>query len=103
MNTNNPFTLTIGSWSGKGHSEEFRFIANKPIEDVRAAYYAATKQHPTLCPETYCDKHNEPELPNHGRQGLREAGYALREDASLGVCALDPEGMASTLTSARPH
>jgi hypothetical protein len=91
-----PFTIKIGDWSGDGHGkcDDFRFKANKPIEDVREAYFAAKKRYPKLCPEKFCAKYEDSSVPPDVRAGLRAAGCPLRDDASLDGECLSADEMA---------
>jgi hypothetical protein len=79
------FTIQIGDWSGDGHGhcEEFRFVANKPIEDVREAYFVAKKKHPKICPERFCDEYEVGTIPDEIHAALTAAGAPVRDEDDL--------------------
>lgn len=72
-------TIWIGDWSGDGHGrcEPVRFAANKPIVDVRAAYFAALAARPDLCPEKFCDGYEDTDIPEATMAALAAAGAPL--------------------------
>lgn len=70
-----PFNIVIGSESaGHGKSVAFRFKANKPIAEVREAYYAARKLHPRLSPEKIAESSASQPLDDAKRALFRGAG-----------------------------
>lgn len=84
------FRIPIGDWSDDGHGkvEWFYATAAKPIEDVREAYFAATKKLPdACCPENFCDAYQEPEIAPDSRAALEAAGYKVPKE-------IDAESMA---------
>lgn len=76
------FEISIGDWSEDGHAEHqtFVFAANKPIEDVREAYFAAQKLLPDLDPATFSNEYEKPGVPDAIWQQLKLAGCPLPDD-----------------------
>ena len=93
MSEQHKFEIVIGDWSGDGHGhrETFVFTANKPIEAVREAYFAAKQTLPRLCPETFCHKYKKSAVPDGVWQALTEAGCAIPADRDYDW---NPEAMA---------
>jgi hypothetical protein len=73
------FTIDIGDWSDDGHGKKntFTFAANKPIEDVREAYFAAKKRLKKLCPESFCNGYEDRHIPDEIYNALTDAGCPL--------------------------
>lgn len=82
------FEICIGDWSGDGHgqNESFLFGSNKPIEEVREAYFLAKKDFKNLCPENfaYSDFLSDEEI-----KIIISTGFILEEEDSC-----SPEEMA---------
>jgi hypothetical protein len=76
------FEIVVGDWSGDGHGQNatFVFTANKPIEAVREAYFAAKERLPHLCPETYADEYEDRSVPDETWEALKVAGCPLPDD-----------------------
>ena len=76
------FTIDIGDWSGDGHSDNrvYHASATAPIEVVREAYFVAKAAHPTLCPETYCNRYEDDAIRRDVVEALRQHGAPLPED-----------------------
>lgn len=55
------FSIAIGDWSndGHGHCEYLHYNCNKPIDDIREAYFKAKELHEELCPEDFCADYQE--------------------------------------------
>ncbi len=53
--------IAIGDWSDDGHGkcEYIHFKSNKPIDDVREAYFKAGENHEDLLPENFCSEYEE--------------------------------------------
>jgi hypothetical protein len=90
------FSIAIGDWSNDGHGrcEHYWFKSNKPIEQVREAYFAAKKRLPKLCPDQFCDEYEQSEVPDSVYNALVEAGAPSLPDD--GMCA-NPDWMASVV------
>lgn len=73
-----PIVLTIGDWSGNGHEkfDEYKYLSNKPIEDVREAHFrikdATGIDIETVCAKAGCDTLEAPVI-----ERLKELGYEL--------------------------
>jgi hypothetical protein len=91
------FNIQIGDWSGDGHGhcENFRFVANKPIVDVREAYFAAKKRHPNICPEKFCDEHEVGTIPDDVHAALLAAGAPIRSEDDLEQEGITAEELAA--------
>lgn len=74
--TEHLFRIPIGDWSGDGHGKCDWYTArsNKPVEEVREAYFAARERMPTLCPERYCDEYEESRIKDPVLDALEAAG-----------------------------
>lgn len=88
------FRIQIGDWSNDGHGkcEEYYASARKPIKEIREAYFKAKAQLPSeLCPENFCCRHGDYQLPKAVSVAAKAAGYKFPED---------PEGFLESATMA---
>lgn len=80
------FKIAIGDWSGDGHGHDshFEFSANKPIDVVRDAYFAAQKRFPELDPATFCNDYQDGDVPSDIWSRLVEMGCPMPESKDYG-------------------
>ncbi len=85
------FQIPIGDWSADGHGQcdWFAAEADKPIDKVREAFFAAKEMWPNLNPETFCCDYEDSLLPADIVAGLAEHGVCADETDAFG-----PEDMA---------
>lgn len=77
------FQIPIGDWSGDGHNNVEWFIcsSNKPVEEVREAYFRAKEELPSeLCPENFVNEYEESTLSKELFDQILERFPALREN-----------------------
>lgn len=94
----NEFTLQIGDWSGDGHGhhKDFSVTSNKPVSDVREAWFAAKKKHPRWCPDKYAHRY-ERTITETEYDMLVDAGAPLHKRSPEGWLKFGPEEMASVV------
>lgn len=70
------FLLYIGDWTREGHGKKETILieSNKPINEVREAYFNAKKSLPNLCPEKYCTEYQDAAITDEILSGLLSAG-----------------------------
>ena len=73
------FRIPIGDALGVGHDRchHFDASADKPIRDVREAYFRAKRKLPDLCPEGLCTDDDDRTLSAEAADALRAAGCPL--------------------------
>lgn len=74
------FNLSIGDWSGDGHGQQDVYLieSNKPVQEVREAYFRAKKKlQGCLCPENFMKKHGDSSLPVETYEAAKALGYDL--------------------------
>lgn len=73
--------IPIGDWSsdGHGHVEHFYAEVSGTLETVSAAYFAAKKKYPALCPEAYCKDLEDRMVPAVVTKELEQMGFVLTE------------------------
>lgn len=74
------FRIPIGDWSNDGHGqcEWFEAFADKPIEDVRGAYFAAKEKLPSrICPENFVREYEDDEVPDSVINTIQSLGGPL--------------------------
>ncbi len=76
------FTIPIGDWSGDGHSqcEYFLFKSNKPVEEVREAYFNARRKFKNLSPESFCNDYQDSEIPEELIKEANTLGFKIDPD-----------------------
>lgn len=76
------FTIPIGDWSGDGHEkcEWYQFNSNKPLADVREAYFQAQKKGLAPNPEGFCCEYEDYEVPEDVVEEAKEAGFTIDPD-----------------------
>lgn len=85
------FKIAIGDWSDDGHGkcEYFQAASEKPIGEVREAYFRALAALPEKSPESFCNTYEDSEVTERVRGLMESAGIDLRDEEML--C---PEDMA---------
>lgn len=75
------FRIPIGDWSGDGHGQRewFTATAEKPIKDVREAYFKAKEKLPDICPEKFCCDYEDGGVKPEIIQKLKDAGAPCPE------------------------
>lgn len=76
------FTIPIGDWSGDGHSrcDWYEFTSNKPLDDVREAYFEAVKKGLAPSPEDFCCEYEDYEVPEEVIEEAKKLGYTIDPD-----------------------
>lgn len=72
------YRLTLGDWAGEGHraKETYVFRSNKPMDEVREAYFAAKERLPAaMCPENFMNGDDDYQLPRVAYQEALNRGY----------------------------
>lgn len=94
------FRLPIGDWSGDGHGkcEWFDIKSNKPLKDIREAYFKAKELYPNLCPESFCDNWQDPFIPQEVVNGYSEINFTS-EDFNDGELYGSPQIMAEIVVA----
>lgn len=90
------FKLPIGDWSGDGHEKVSWFIisSNKPLQDVREAFFKAKDSlDPRLNPENICSEYEENTIPESLVEELNKAGCEFSFDEYDGDVYLDSFSM----------
>lgn len=92
------FSISIGDWSGDGHRYEaiYTFSSNKPVQEVREAFFLAQKIEPKLAPDKFCSKYCEHDITAADMKKIRKRFPALKEvpvDEYDGTYTVDPEFM----------
>lgn len=73
------FLIPIGDWSDDGHGkcDWFQFESNKPLQDVREAYFKAMKKHKEASPEDFCNEYEEMEPHEEAVEAAKALGYTI--------------------------
>lgn len=82
MRRGHVFEIHLGDWSGDGHglTEKYRINSNKPVAEVREAFYKAVQTLPPLLnPTKFCNAYEDSELPADVRAAALKAGFAFSE------------------------
>jgi hypothetical protein len=77
------FEVKIGDWSGDGHgnNDVYRVHSNKPVKEVRDAYFAAKDKLPKhLCPEAFMFEYGDHSLPKNVYEDAKARGYDFFAD-----------------------
>lgn len=75
-------TFQIGDWSGDGHGrcDDYQVTSNKPVKEVREAYFKALKKFPKcMSPENFMEEYEDYSLPKETYKAALEHGYDLLE------------------------
>lgn len=87
------FSLTLGDWSGDGHSNRVNFIVecDLPVKEAREAFFAAKeKLPPETHPDNICSGYEETRIPKATLAKLRALGMPLpAEDEDFGLTTED--------------
>ena len=77
------FTIPIGDWSGDGHSkcEYFQFTSNKPLAEVREAYFKAVEEHADISPEEFCSEYEDTHVPKEVVEAVAKLGYEISPES----------------------
>ncbi len=73
------FKIAIGDWSGDGHgkSDHYTYKTNKPIEEVREAYFSAIKKLGKDYPGTICQNYEDSSVTPEVIAELKERGFTF--------------------------
>lgn len=79
---NYTFNIPIGDINGEGHGryELFAFISNKPLDEIRDAYFSARKKYWELSPESFLNSSDSCRVPKHIVNSARELNYHIDDD-----------------------
>lgn len=77
------FTIPIGDWSGDGHSQcrYYQFTSNKPLTNVREAFFKAQQKALAPDPVSFCNDYQDYEVPEDVVETLKELGYTIDPDS----------------------
>lgn len=73
------FTFDVGDWSEDGHSGHttYHATANKPIKEVREAYFKASEELPGIEPESFVCDYEDSEVPEEVISEAAAAGFEI--------------------------
>lgn len=82
MSNTYSFTIPIGDWSGDGHNDcrYYQFTSNKPLKDVREAYFKAQSLGVAPNPEGFCSEYEDREVPEDVVEEAAAQGYKINPD-----------------------
>ena len=82
MSEKHVFRLMLGDWSGDGHGIDttYRIQSNKPIEEVRAAYFSALEQTGLDLTEEVCAEYEDNVITEEMVSRLKGLGLPVPAD-----------------------
>lgn len=88
------FSIQIGDWSGDGHGrhKDYLATANKPIEQVREAYFKAKAAlSEAICPENFCERYHDSKIPFGTWRLIQQHFPTITDDGIDGYDPSSPE------------
>lgn len=85
------FSIPVGDFSDDGHGkcEYYEYSSNKPIEDIREAYFSAKEKLGKAYPEIVCENHEENTVDEDLQDELEALGFQFDDNEESPYCLVD--------------